>query len=76
MWVSTTLRAEFLLDEETGTWHFRVPVLRIVGGGTPDRAEAERLCVEAVEFALEGDPAEYDPDAQAVTLDVVVSPAA
>jgi len=74
--MSTTLRAEFVLDDETNTWHFRVPALHILGGGTADRADAERQCMEAIGFALEGDPSEFDPDALAVPIEVSVSPAA
>jgi hypothetical protein len=37
-------------------------------------AECESL--SAIAFALEGDPRDYDADAEAVTLDVSVAPAA
>jgi hypothetical protein len=40
------------------------------------REEAERECIDAILFALEGDPSEYDRDAVAVTLDISVAPAA
>jgi len=46
-----------------------------LGGPAMDRA-AERACIEAIEYALEGDPAEYDSAAEAVALDVQVTPAA
>ena len=72
----STLRAEFLYDDEARNWHFRVPALRIIGGGTQSRTEAEQACVVAIEFALEGDP-DYDPAADAVALQVsVVAPSA
>ena len=74
--MSTTLRAEFFFDEEARTWHFRVPALHVNGGGTPTREAAERGCLAAIAFALEGNPDEYDRDAQAVALDVSVVPAA
>ena len=74
--MSTTLRAEFYWDDEAQNWHYRVPALRINGGGTSTREDAERECIEAISFALQGDPSEYDRDAVAVTLDVSVAPAA
>ncbi|WP_131745537.1 hypothetical protein [Frankia sp. Cppng1_Ct_nod] len=70
------LRAEFFFDDEAGNWHFRVPALRIIGGGTFTRAEAESECLDAVSFALQGDPSEFHADADVVTLDVSVAPAA
>ncbi len=74
--MSTTLRAEFFLDDEANTWHYRVPALHINGGGTPTREDAQRECMDAIAFALEGDPNEYDSDTQAITLEVSVAPAA
>jgi hypothetical protein len=53
-----------------------MPALRINGGGTPTREEAERDCLSAIAFALEGDPRDYDTDAETLTLDVNVAPAA
>ncbi len=70
------MRAEFFLDDEAGTWGFRVPALRIIGGGDRTREDAERHCLDAISFALEGDPREYDADTEAVTLEVSISPAA
>jgi hypothetical protein len=70
------LRVELFHDDEAGNWHYRVPALHINGGGTATREEAERDCLAAVEFALQGDPHDYDPDADAVTLQVSVAPAA
>ena len=74
--MSTTLRAEFYWDDEAQNWHYRVPALHINGGGTSTREDAERECIEAISFALQGDPSEYDRDAVAVALDVSVAPAA
>lgn len=74
--MSTTLRVEFFVDDEAGNWHYRVPALHINGGGAATRDDAERQCLEAISFALEGDPADFDGDAQAVSLDVSVTSAA
>jgi hypothetical protein len=74
--MSTRLRAEFFRDEEANNWHCRVPALHINGGGAATREDAERQCLDAIAFALEGDPSEYDSDAQAVALEVSVAPAA
>jgi len=74
--MSTRLRAEFYWDDEAENWHYRVPALHLTGGGTSLREEAERDCIEAISFALQGDPSEYDPDAVAITFDVSVAPAA
>jgi len=70
------LRVELFNDDEAGNWHFRVPALHVNGGGTATREEAERACLDAISFALQGDPRDYDADAEAVTLDVHVAPAA
>ena len=72
----SALRVELFYDEEASNWHYRVPALHIIGGGTATRAEAERECLSAIAFALEGDPRDYDADAETVTLDVKVAPAA
>jgi len=74
--MSSTMRAEFYFDDEAGTWHYRVPALHVNGGGAATRQDAERQCMEAIAFALEGDPNEYDSDSQAVALEVSVAPAA
>jgi hypothetical protein len=50
--------------------------LHINGGGLPSREDAERDSLAAIRFALEGNPADYDPTAEALTLDVTVAPAA
>ena len=68
--VAATLRAEIYFDDEAHSWHFRVPALNVVGGGTADRAAAVRECISAVEFALEGDPADIAVDARAFTVSV------
>ncbi len=74
--MSTTLRAEFFFDDEASTWHYRVPALYVNGGGAATRQDAERQCMDAIAFALEGDPNEYDSDSQAVALEVSVAPVA
>ena len=72
----STLRVELFHDDEAGNWHYRVPALHIIGGGTATREQAERDCLAAIAFALQGDPRDYDPDAETVTFDVTVAPAA
>jgi hypothetical protein len=74
--MSITLRAEFFFDDEANTWHYRVPALHINGGGTATREDAEHECLDAIEFALEGDPSDYDSNAQAIDLKISVAPAA
>jgi hypothetical protein len=74
--MSTTLRAEFFPDDEARNWHYRVPALRINGGGTGTREEAEQQCLEAIAFALRGDPSDYDNHSVAITLDVSMTPTA
>jgi hypothetical protein len=70
------LRIELFFDDESDNWHYRVPALHINGGGLPSRNDAEQDCLAAIAFALEGNPADYDPTAEALTLDVTVTPAA
>lgn len=70
------LRVELFHDAVADNWHYRVPALHINGGGTATREEAERDSLAAIEFALEGDPGDYDPNAEALTLDVSVTHAA
>jgi hypothetical protein len=72
----SALRVELFFDDEAGNWHFRVPALHINGGGTGTREDAERECLSAIAFALEGDPRDYDTGAETLTLDVSVAPAA
>ena len=72
----STLRVELFWDQEVGNWHYRVPALRINGGGTATREDAERQSLSAIAFALKGDPRDYDPSAEALTLDVSIAPAA
>ena len=74
--MSTRLRAEFFRDDEANNWHYRVTAFHINGGGAATREDAERQCLDAIAFALEGDPSEYDIDAQAVAPEVSVAPAA
>jgi hypothetical protein len=72
----SALRVELFWDEEAGSWYYRVPALHINGGGTATREDAERESLSAIAFVLEGDPSDFDPSAEAVTLDVSVAPAA
>jgi hypothetical protein len=72
----SALRVELFFDEEAGNWHYRVPALHINGGGTSSREDAEQECLSAIAFALEGDPRDYDADAETITFDVKVAPAA
>jgi hypothetical protein len=72
----SALRVELFFDEEAGNWHYRVPALHINGGGTPTREDAEQESLSAIAFALEGDPRDYDNDAETITFDVNVAPAA
>lgn len=74
--MSATLRVEFYFDDEARNWHYRMPALHINGGGAASREGAERDCMDAISFALQGDPDDYDNDNDAVTLDVSVAPAA
>jgi hypothetical protein len=41
----SALRVELFFDDEAGNWHYRVPALRINGGGTPTREDAEQECL-------------------------------
>ena len=72
----SALRVELFFDEEAGNWHYRVPALHINGGGTLTREDAEHDALSAIAFALEGDPRDYDTDAESLTFDVNVAPAA
>ena len=72
----SALRVELFFDDEADNWHYRVPALHINGGGTPTREDAERECLSAIAFALEGDPSDFDTDAESRTFDVNVAPAA
>ena len=72
----SALRVELVFDQEANNWHYRVPALHINGGGAPTREEAEHDCLSAITFALEGDPRDYDADAETVTFEVRVAPAA
>lgn len=70
------LRVELFHDDDVGNWHYRVPALHINGGGTATREEAEQDCLAAISFALQGDPPDYDTDAETLTMDISVAPAA
>ena len=74
--MSTTLRAELF-------WGRQGPELALPRARAPHQRrrnptceEAQRACLDAIAFALEGDPADYDPNAIARSLDVSVVPAA
>ena len=56
--MSTTPRVEFFFDDEANTWHYLVPALHINGGATATREDAQRECLDAIAFALEGDSSE------------------
>ena len=49
------LRVEYICDPESENWCFRVPSLGIVGGADT-RDAAEQAAIDAVAFALEGEP--------------------
>lgn len=70
------MRVELFHDEDAGNWHFRVPALRINGGATSSRQEAQRMSIQAIAFALEGDPGEFDSESEAMTVEVKFAPAA
>ena len=70
------LRVELFYDSEADNWHFRVPALHINGGGASTREDAKRDSLEAISFALQGDPRDFDDEAEAVSFDVNVVPAA
>ncbi len=72
----SAMRIELFFDAEAQNWHFRVPALHIVGGGVQSRAEAARACLDAVEFALQGDPRDFDAASDVVTFQVTVEPVA
>jgi hypothetical protein len=44
--------------------------------GHPRATAAEQECLSAIAFALEGDPRDNDTDAETITFDVSVAPAA
>jgi hypothetical protein len=68
------LRVELFHDDEAGNWHHRMPTLHINGGGRR-REAAERDCLTATAFALQGDSRDYDTDADTLILNVSVTPA-
>jgi hypothetical protein len=70
------LRVELCYDDEAGNWHYRGPAPHINGGGTSTREEAGQASVDAIAFAFQGDPHDFDTDAEAITLDVSAAPAA
>jgi hypothetical protein len=70
----STMTALFFYDPESLNWGYRVPVLHIVGGGQATRAEAEADCLAAIAFALEDESEPGDETAEAVRLEVTISP--
>jgi hypothetical protein len=72
----SALRVELFFDAEAGNWHYRVPALHINGGGTLTREAAERDCLSAIAFALEGDLQDNDTDAETLTFEVNAASAA
>jgi hypothetical protein len=49
------LTVHLYYDPESHNWGFRVPALRIVGGGQDTREEAGRAALDAIAFTLEAD---------------------
>ena len=49
------LAVHLYYDPESHNWGFRVPALRIVGGGQDTREEAGRAALDAIAFTLEAD---------------------
>jgi hypothetical protein len=69
------LRAELFHDDEAGNWHHRVATLHTDGSGAATREEAERDRLAAIALAPQGDPRDYDTDAEILTLNVRAAPA-
>jgi len=68
------LRVEFFYDDESHNWGFRIPALHIIGGENT-RELAEKMALEAIEFALEGEPEDFDSDVDEVAhFNVQVTP--
>ncbi|HEY8694109.1 MAG TPA: hypothetical protein VIR57_15370 [Chloroflexota bacterium] len=69
------LRVEFFYDHDSRNWGFMVPALHIIGG-EKTREKAERMALEAIDFALEGSPGDFDNEVDEVAyFDVQVRPA-
>jgi hypothetical protein len=71
----SVLDAELFYDDEARNWHYRVPELRINGGGTPTRAEAEQECRAAIAFARL-DLGDAGADAETIRFELSVGPGA
>ena len=70
------LRVELSYDKQSQSWAYRVPSLRILGGGVDTRDQAESEALQAIEFALEPVNDESDDDVDEVAyFDVQVTPA-
>ncbi|MBV9140471.1 MAG: hypothetical protein JO115_06085 [Pseudonocardiales bacterium] len=50
-------------------------MIYITTSGVLRPAAAGRKCLDAIVFALEDDPSEYDSDTQAIAFEVSVAPA-
>ncbi len=53
--MNADVRVEYYYDPEAAHWGYRVPSLRITGGGARTREQAEEDVRDAIIFALEGD---------------------
>jgi hypothetical protein len=71
----SVLNAELFYDDEARNWHYRVPELRINGGGMPTRAEAEQECRAAIAFARL-DLGDAGADAETIRFELSVGPGA
>src|SRR5581483_11515456 len=56
------LTVHLYYDPDSHNWSFRVPALRIVGGGQDTSQEAGRAALDAIAFTLEAD-SQDDADA-------------
>jgi hypothetical protein len=55
------LRVDYYFDDEAQHWGFRVPSLRIIGGGHDTRDEAEEAARQAILFTLQADELDTTP---------------
>jgi hypothetical protein len=69
------LHAELFHDDEARNWPYRVPDLRINGGGTPTRAGAEQECRAAIAFARL-DLGDAGADAETIRFELSAGPGA
>jgi hypothetical protein len=66
------LQVEIFYDHEVDLWGYSVPVLNLVGTGCPTRADAERLVLDSIEFALEEDIDDPHEGSEIVEFDVIL----